>query len=345
MNKPNVLILFGGRSSEHEVSLVSAAGVLSNIDREKYNVIPVGITKDGKWRLMSGRDVTEESLNDASLPTVSVDPGNHGISVMGGNTAGFIKIDVVFPVLHGANGEDGTMQGLFAIAGIPCVGPDCEASAVCMDKAVTKAVLNQAKIPQAKTVVLSGTEIGHPETAETLENELGYPMFVKPARAGSSVGISKVKHRGELAAALTLAAENDSKIIVEECIVGREIEIAVLEEKGKITVSVPAEIDPGCEFYDYDAKYKTDTSSFYIPARISDTEKDTVRALAEKIFLTLGCKGLSRVDFFIRNDGSFIFNEINTLPGFTPISMYPKLMQNEGMTYTELISRLLESAR
>ena len=339
-----VLILFGGVSSEHEVSLVSAAGVLANIDRSKYGVIPVGITKDGKWRLMEGREITEDALSDESLPAVAVDPGRHGIIILSDGKADFVKIDAVFPVMHGANGEDGTMQGLFAIAGIPCVGPDCEASAIGMDKAATKAVLNQAGILQAEAVVLTRDEIHNEGTVALLEEKLGYPMFVKPSRAGSSVGISKVKSRSELMPALEDAAAHDSKLLIEKSIVGREIEVAVLEENGKLTVSAPAEIDPGAEFYDYDAKYNTDTSSFYIPARVSDAEAEDVRNIAARIFTILGCSGLSRVDFFILPDGKFVFNEINTLPGFTPISMYPKLMQHAGLSYTELITRLIEGA-
>ena len=339
-----VLILFGGVSSEHEVSLVSAAGVLANIDRTKYDVIPVGITKDGAWRLMDGKPITEDALSDASLPSVAVDPGRHGIIILRGDKCDYVKVDAVFPVMHGANGEDGTMQGLFAIAGIPCVGSDCEASAIGMDKAATKAVLNQAGIRQAEAVVLESSDIHNDGTAEMLESALGYPMFVKPSRAGSSVGISKVKTPSELIPALEEAAAHDTKLLIEKYIKGREIEVAVLEENGSLTVSVPAEIDPGCEFYDYDAKYNTDTSSFYIPARVSEDEAADVRALAARIFTLLGCSGLSRVDFFIRPDGEFVFNEINTLPGFTPISMYPKLMQHAGLSYTELISRLIEAA-
>ena len=338
-----VLILFGGVSSEHEVSLVSAAGVLANIDRKKYDVIPVGITKDGAWRLMTGKPVTEDALSDASLPSVAVDPGRHGVIILSDGKADFVKVDAVFPVMHGANGEDGTMQGLFAIAGIPCVGSGCEASAIGMDKAATKAVLNQAGILQAEEVVLESSDVCKDGTAEMLETALGYPMFVKPSRAGSSVGISKVKTPSELTPALKEAAAHDTKLLIEKSVVGREIEVAVLEENGRLTVSVPAEIDPGAEFYDYDAKYNTDTSSFYIPARVSEAEAADVRERAARIFTLLGCKGLARVDFFIRPDGKFVFNEINTLPGFTPISMYPKMMIHEGIPYSEVLDRLIQT--
>ena len=263
-----------------------------------------------------------------------------------GNVSKRIKIDVAFPVLHGANGEDGTVQGLFEVAGIPFVGPDHTSSGVCMDKSFAKCIINEAGgIRQAKAVILTKRQYdADKESSEKRIEALGYPVFVKPARAGSSVGVTKVKSGSDLAAALEKAFSEDDKILVEEFIAGREIEVAVMETEGIVTASEPGEIDPGYEFYDYDTKYQNDTASYYIPARLDAATASKVKECAVRIFESLGCRTLSRVDFFVTPGGDIVFNEINTIPGFTPISMYPKLFINSGMTYTEVITALVESA-
>ena len=353
MEKIRLCVLFGGRSSEYEVSLRSAFSVLSEADAEKYEIIPVGITRTGEWYLYEGayaRILDGSWCADASaLPRVTFDltPGSRSLLVWGAEdgTPRRIGVDVVFPVLHGAYGEDGRIQGLLSVADIPFVGCGSEASALCMDKAATKSIVRECGVRQADCVILRRSDCASgADGAAEAEKQLSYPMFVKPARAGSSVGVTKAKNRAELLRALETAFSEDDKILVEETIVGREIEVAVLEENGQLTVSECAEIDSGAEFYDYAAKYLSDTSSFYIPARIGEEARREVRRRAGQIFSLLGCRTLSRVDFFVCADGTVVFNEINTLPGFTSISMYPKLMMREGMTYSALIDRLVDSA-
>ena len=347
--KKTVAILFGGHSSEYEVSLSSASGALDNVDREKFDVVTIGITRTGKFYLFEGdTSLVRENkwLEFGKTSPLSLDLTKGAFTAENGTV---IKPDVVLPMVHGKFCEDGTLQGMFAIAGIPVVGCGCTSSAVCMDKAFTKAIINiETDIRQAKAVVINSEDYTS-ETAESFrlkcEKELGYPVFVKPANAGSSVGVSKVKSAAEFDKAVATALNEDEKILVEEFIPGREIEVAVLEEHGKYTVAHPAEIDKGsAEFYDYETKYISDTSSYYLPARLSEEKQNEVREKALKIFKSLGCRGLSRVDFFCTDDGDFVFNEINTLPGFTPISMYPKMMINEGVSYSDLITRLIESA-
>lgn len=350
--KTVLAVLFGGKSSEYEVSLSSAYAVLSNVDLQRYELVKIGITREGEWFLYDGPlDAIADGSwcrDTASLTAVAVDPAAGRRTFLFFTPGGMIKkqIDVVFPVLHGTFGEDGTLQGLLSMAGIPMVGCGCMASALCMDKAMTKAVLNAAGVRQAKAIVVRRTQI--PEEAKAIalaiEEKLGYPIFVKPARAGSSVGVSKVKTEEGLLSALEKAFLEDEKVVVEECIFGKEIEVAVLEERGRYTVSVPAEIEPGTEFYDYETKYVSDCAKYYIPARLDGAKAEEVRRRAEYIFRALDCRGLSRVDFFVTDGGEVILNEVNTLPGFTPISMYPKLMMHAGLTYGELIDRLVEGA-
>ncbi len=350
MGKLTVCILFGGISPEHEVSLRSAESVLNHIDKEKYQVLPVGITKTGQWIYFGGTDYT-------MLPakTWVTHPGNcpaaispvrgQGLLRFSGDTVTETPIDVVFPVLHGENGEDGAMQGLLQMAGIPYVGPHVSASAVAMDKTLTKLVIDKEGIPQAAWELVRAGELA--EKMETivasLEERFTYPMFVKPAGTGSSVGVSKAADREKLKAALTAAGKYDSKILVEEFIRGKEIEVAVLGNKNPVA-SVCGEIDSGAEFYDYDAKYITDTSTAYIPARISEDLQNRIREAAVRVFQAVGCQGLSRVDFFATEDDRLVFNEINTIPGFTSISMYPKLFSASGMPYSRLIDELLKLA-
>lgn len=351
MKKLSVCILFGGVSPEHEVSLRSAESVLNNIDKEKYHVFPVGITKKGDWILFTGSDYSMlptgewESFEGNRRAAISPVRGQ-GLLSFEGDCVVRERIDVVFPVLHGENGEDGAMQGLLQLAGIPYVGPHVAASAVAMDKTLTKLVVDQAQIPQAAwQLVRSGELTNRMERAlNVLENRFGYPMFVKPAGTGSSVGVSKAHDRQELEAALRTAAAYDSKILVEEFIDGKEIEVAVMGNDSPMA-SVCGEIDSGVEFYDYDAKYITDTSTAYVPAQIDEETAEQVREWAVKAYSALGCQGLSRVDFFVtRQDNRVVFNEINTLPGFTSISMYPKLFAASGVPYSQLIDQLLDLA-
>ena len=351
MKKLNVCVLFGGVSPEHEVSLRSAESVLKNMDPDKYNIFPVGITKEGQWLLYGSTDYS--LLPSGVWQKV---PGNRpahispvtGQGLLICEEGGLIRqaIDVVFPVLHGENGEDGAMQGLLQLAGIPCVGPRVSASAVSMDKTLTKLVADQAGVTQAawRLVRRDDLESRLESTLDMLETAFEYPMFVKPSGTGSSVGVSKARNREELASALPFAAKFDDKVLVEEFIAGREVEVAVMGNRCPVA-SVCGEIDSGADFYDYEAKYITDTSVPYIPARIDEDVSEQVRAAAVRIYKAIGCRGLSRVDFFVTYEGNrVVFNEINTLPGFTSISMYPKLFEASGIPYGQIIDQLLELA-
>ena len=351
MSKLNVLVLFGGISPEHDVSLRSAESVLLNMNKEKYNVIPVGITKDGDWIRFGGTDYTMlpggkwQSHPDNRRCALSPVRGQ-GLLVFEQDCAAREMIDVVFPVLHGENGEDGAMQGLLQMAGIPYVGPHVSASAVAMDKTLTKLVVDNAGVPQAAWQLVRSNDLIHKmdSVIESMEARFTYPMFVKPAGTGSSVGVSKAADRQQLMTALFHAGKYDQKILVEEFIHGREIEVAVMGNDSPVA-SVCGEIDSGAEFYDYDAKYITDTSVAYIPARISDDVAEFVREQAVKVYNAIGCQGLSRVDFFVTYEGErVVFNEINTLPGFTSISMFPKLFGASGIPYDQLIDQLLNLA-
>ena len=351
MKKLSVCILFGGMSPEHEVSLRSAESVLNNIDKEKYNIFPVGITKEGQWILFGGKDYSMLPAGtwknySGNRPAAISPVRGQGLLSFEGDCVVRERIDVVFPVLHGENGEDGAMQGLLQLAGIPYVGPHIAASAVAMDKTLTKLVADQAGVPQAAWHLVRGGDLNNhmDNTLDTLEKRFSYPMFVKPAGTGSSVGVSKAADREALSAALVAAAAFDDKILVEEFIHGREVEVAVMGNDNPVA-SICGEIDSGAEFYDYEAKYVTDTSVAYIPARISEEVAEQVRESAVKVYSAIGCQGLSRVDFFVTyEDNRVVFNEINTLPGFTSISMYPKLFAASGIPYSELIDALLNLA-
>lgn len=346
------LVIFGGASSEYEVSLRSAHSVIDNIPRDKYEVMTLGITKDGRWLLYTGN--TENIGSGAWLKyerflcpaVVSPDRSIHGITVMRGGQVENVRVDIVFPVLHGKNGEDGTIQGLFELAGIPFVGCDTLSSAMCMDKAVTNTLADFAGVAQAKWLRTTAFDYKNaPEMfRQSCAEKIGFPLFVKPANAGSSVGISKVRNAGELEAAIESAFMHDGKIVVEENIDGREVECAVIGND-ETYAPIVGEIVPCNEFYDYDAKYMNDGSVIHVPADIPPETAETVRAEAQRIYTTLGCSGLSRVDFFVRHkDGAVLFNEINTIPGFTSISMYPKMLEAAGMAYPELLDRLLTLA-
>ena len=351
MLKLNVCVLFGGISPEHDVSLRSAESVLNNMDTEKYHILPVGITKDGKWFLYGGTDYSllptgKWQQHPDNCPAIISPARGEGLLCF--TASGVIRepIDVVFPVLHGENGEDGAMQGLLQMAGIPYVGPHVSASAVAMDKTLTKLVMDNVGIPQAAWQLVKNSDLQKNMDAivASVEKKFDYPVFVKPAGTGSSVGVSKASDRTQLKDALTKAGSFDEKILVEEFIGGHEVEIAVLGNEQPVA-SVVGEIDSGAEFYDYDAKYVTDTSVAYIPARISEAVSEELREKAVKVFSAIGCRGLSRVDFFVTHkDNRVVFNEINTLPGFTSISMYPKLFVASGIPYGELIDRLLKLA-
>ena len=351
MKKRNVCVLFGGMSPEHEVSLRSAEYVLENLDPEKYNVFPVGSTKEGDWVLYTGGDYsklpTEEWMEYPKNRRAAISPvRGQGLLSFEGDCVVREQVDVVFPVLHGENGEDGTVQGLLQLAGIPFVGPRLAASAVAMDKTLTKLVADNAKIPQAawQLVTRRDMEKRMDRTLEELEGRFDYPMFVKPAGTGSSVGVSKVRTREELREALLMAAAYDEKVLVEEFIDGIEVEVAVMGNDSPVA-SVCGEIDSGADFYDYDAKYITDTSVAYVPARLEENVAEQIRDMAVRVYSAIGCRGLSRVDFFVtKKDSCVVFNEINTIPGFTSISMYPKLFAASGIPGKELIDSLIDLA-
>ena len=351
MRKLNVCVLFGGISPEHDVSLRSAESVLNNLNKEQYNIFPVGITKDGDWILFAGTDYSLlpsgqwQEYPGNRRAAISPIRGQGLLSFEGDNVVREL-IDVVFPVLHGENGEDGTVQGLLQLAGIPYVGPHVAASAVAMDKTLTKLVADQAGVPQASWMLVRNSELQNRMDVilDGLEQKFAYPVFIKPAGTGSSVGVSKANDREALREALLQAGIYDEKILVEEFIDGREVEVAVMGNDSP-AASVCGEIDSGAEFYDYNAKYITDTSVAYIPARIPEDVAEQVRDLAVKIYSALGCRGLSRVDFFVTfADNRVVFNEINTLPGFTSISMYPKLFAASGIPYDRLLDELLKLA-
>ena len=351
MRKLNICVLFGGVSPEHEVSLRSAESVLNHLDPEKYNIYPVGITKEGNWILYGDRDYSKLPGNEWLLcennRRVAISPVHgQGLLTFEGDCVVREQIDVVFPVLHGENGEDGTVQGLLEMAGIPYVGCHVAASAACMDKCLTKLMAAQAQVRQADWELVTRLQLRtDPDSAlDRVERRFAYPVFVKPAGTGSSVGVSKARGREALLAALENAARYDSKVLVEEFISGREVEVAVLGNEIPVA-SVPGEIDAGAEFYDYDTKYITDTSTLYIPARISESAAEQVRESAVRIYQAMGCRGLARVDFFVTYEGEeVVFNEINTMPGFTSISMYPKLFGASGIPYGELLDKLVTLA-
>ena len=345
-DKKKVMLIFGGVSSEHEVSRTSAASVLSHIDTAKYDIIKVGITKDGRWMQ------TEAEPIDIENGSWEEHESNKDVYLMPGAGFAGLDVDIVFPLLHGRNGEDGRMQGFLAIAGIPFVGSDSTASAACMDKAVTKAVIDQAEACDQAKCCVAHRGCDAEEAAGVIDQffDSQYPLFVKPANAGSSVGISKVKQREGLPEALNVAFAEDSKAVIEEAIVGREIEVAVLGNDDP-QASCIGEILSANEFYDYVAKYDNIGSVTSIVTDLPDSLQNQIRQTAVSIYEIMGCRGLARVDFFLKegpsggyDDGELVFNEINTMPGFTTISMYPQLWEASGIGYEELINRLIELA-
>jgi D-alanine-D-alanine ligase len=380
--KIRVGILFGGRSGEHEVSLLSAASILKAIDRKKFEVVPIGISKSGRWltgdgarALLAGEVAGGLShgdglalraaadgagARDAAANAVSALVARAGVigdvATADGKATASGRLDVVFPVLHGTFGEDGTIQGLFELADVAYVGSGVLGSAAGMDKDVMKRLFAQAGLPVVKhvTVLRSAWEAGSRKVVAQIEKALKYPVYVKPANLGSSVGISKVHDRKELPAAMTLAAKYDRRIVIEEGVAGgsgktrltrkaRELEVAVLGNDD-LKASVVGEIIPGKEFYDYEAKYLSDGSVPVIPAKLTAAESKTIRAMAIEAFKACDLAGLARVDFLMEPDGKrrIYLNEVNTIPGFTSISMYPKLWEASGVGYSELITRLIE---
>ncbi|MGW6913031.1 D-alanine--D-alanine ligase family protein [Kitasatospora sp. NPDC054939] len=360
--KPRVAIVFGGRSSEHAISVTTAGSVLRAIDRDKYDVLPIGITHDGRWALVSD-EPARMAITDGRLPDVDhvaesvegqvalpVSPGSREVvlSEPGQTPKALGDVDVVLPLLHGPWGEDGTLQGLLELSGVPYVGNGVLASAVGMDKEFTKRILASHGLGVGSYTVVRPreweTEAGRAAVRERVAG-LGLPLFVKPCRAGSSMGITKVKDLAELDAAIEEARRHDPKLIIEAGVAGREIECAVLEFEDGPRASVPAEVLVGgdFEFYDFEAKY-IDSSEVRIPAALTADETAEIRRQALAAFEALGCEGLARVDFFLLEDGSWMVNEVNTMPGFTPISAFPKMWQATGLSYPELIDRLLQQA-
>jgi D-alanine-D-alanine ligase len=349
MQKKKIAVLFGGCSSEHEVSCVSAFSVISNLPHDKYDIVRIGITKDGQWYLYTGPDELIptgewERSTEKSRAFLSPDRSIAGIAVDSPEGSRTVPVDCVFPVLHGRNGEDGTMQGLLELSGLPFVGCGTLASAVCMDKAMTHALTANAGIASAKYLwFFRNRYVGEGVTKikRKIDARLGYPVFVKPANSGSSVGVTKVNSEAELDDAVAAAAAESDKILVEEAVSGQEVECAVLGNSSPEAAGVVGEIVASATFYDYDDKYKSGKSKLNIPAHLESSVAEEIRAEAVRAFRILGCRGFARVDFFVHNGKEILLNELNTIPGFTPISMYPKLWEASGVSYSELLDRLV----
>ena len=339
-------VLFGGRSGEHEVSLASAASVIRGLDPDKYEAVPIGITKEGHWLVGAGaQKMLPEVLRSGQRVMMTADPTDAALIPLDRGGGGQ-RLDVVFPVMHGTYGEDGTIQGLLELAGVPFVGAGVLGSAIGMDKDVAKRLLQVVKIPVVPWVAVQRSEWEQDPAAirRKIEKKFRYPVFVKPATLGSSVGMTKVHSRAELKPALDLAAEFAMKILVERAVVGREIEVSVLGN-AEPRASVPGEIVPHREFYDYAAKYLEEGTQLLIPAKLSKAQVKRFQELAVKAFRALELSGMARVDFFLeKRSGKILLNEVNTIPGFTSISMYPKLWEASGISFRELIDRLIELA-
>ena len=346
--KIRVGILFGGKSVEHEVSLLSAKNVFDAIDKNKYDIALIGIEKSGKWSLSDKSKILLKTNNSKLIGPNKFNKRSIALLPQGGgeltnlsNKKIYTPINVVFPVLHGSFGEDGTVQGLLKLAGVPFVGASVLGSAIGMDKDVQKRLLRDVNIPIAKFFVFKEK---NKINFETISSEVGFPLFVKPVNSGSSVGVSKVKNKVDFKKAVDEAFRYDTKIIVEEFIDGREIECAVLGNENPIA-SVVGEIIPNHEFYSYKAKYLDENgASLEVPAKISIEVSERIRELAIETFKVLSCEGMGRVDFFLKKNGDLVVNEINTIPGFTKISMYPRLWEASGISYSELTNRLIELA-
>lgn len=347
--KKRILVLFGGQSSEHVVSCMSAVNVIRHMDRNTYEVLIVGITQEGRWLLVDSADqIEDESWRDASVQAVlSPDATEQSVLVMDGEKTEKIRVDGAFPVLHGLYGEDGTIQGLFELARLPYVGCGVLSSAVCMDKFFTKIIADRVGVRQAayepvmreETIDASGLD----EAAGRVEQRFSYPVFIKPSNAGSSRGVSKAENRDQLKAGLREAARHDRKILVEEMIIGHEIECAVFGGgREPVTVSGVGEVLAAADFYDFEAKYYNTESKTVVNPELPGDSANRVRKAAVEIFKAVDGCGLARVDFFVTAEGAVIFNEINTMPGFTAISMYPMLFEAAGISKTELVTKLIE---
>lgn len=341
-SKKLVALLFGGQSGEHEVSLQSAASILRALDRSRYDVVAVGIDRAGNWFLADDPEaMLEQGISEATGQFVfpASLPGSKRFVLSPTD----IQPHIVFPVLHGTKGEDGTLQGMLEMMGMPYVGAGVLTSAVAMDKAITKDLFRAYDLPVADYIVVKHRDWQkNPESIKAeIEHTLGFPCFVKPNSLGSSLGVSKVNDRAELDEAMRLAAELDRKIIVEKAIVGREIEVSVLGNDDPIA-SVPGEIEPSNEFYDYAAKYIDGRSGLLVPAPLDDRTTAELQRLAIRAYTALDACGMARVDFFLQPDGKILINEVNTIPGFTSISMYPKMWEATGIAYTDLITELIE---
>lgn len=351
--KIRVGLIFGGKSGEHEVSLASAQSVLHALDETKYDAVLIGVTKEGKW--LTGGNPLKQLVNATRSPLLKAANGTNGTNgAMVTHTATEMtnadalnaNVDVVFPLIHGPNGEDGTIQGLLELADLPYVGASVAASAVGMDKALMKALFRNAGLPVAEFLIVlrHKWETEPEETIREIETIIKYPCFVKPANMGSSVGISKARNWDELTQALSNAAQYDRKIIVERAVDAREIECSVLGNDVPLA-SLPGEVIPERDFYDYDAKYADENTRLLVPADLTNEQVRIVQTLAVRAFQAIDCSGMARVDFFIdRRDGKILVNEINTIPGFTAVSMYPKMWQASGLSYPQLIDRLLQLA-
>jgi D-alanine-D-alanine ligase len=328
VSRRRVAVLMGGRSSEHDVSLASAASVLENLDPDRYDAVRIEIGRDGRWEISAAPRPELSQRRDARLP----------VPTSGSTPVPLAEVDVVLPILHGPFGEDGTIQGLLDLADVPYVGAGVAASALCMDKDLFKSVMRDKGVPVTRSVTLRE---GGP-----VENPFGYPVFVKPARLGSSVGVSKVHSEAELAPALALAFEHDDKVLVEEFIDGVEVECSVLGNRDPIA-SLPGEIEShgfaGADWYDYSAKYDEGGMDLIVPPRLSQEQIERVQELAVRSFVASECEGMARVDFFVAN-GDVLVNELNTIPGFTATSVYAKLFDASGIPYSELLDRLIELA-
>jgi len=347
--KRSIAVLFGGRSGEHEVSLMSARSVLSVFDHSRYELIEIGITHEGAW--LTGQNVLtafeQGKTNNLAAASLLPDPSKPGLKVTTGTEITTVDVDVYFPVLHGTYGEDGTLQGLFEMANVAYVGAGVIGSSVGMEKGVFKDVMIANQIPVVKSIVVLRSEIEKDleSVIKRAENVGSYPLFIKPANLGSSVGITKCRSRADITEGLQEAAQYDRRILIEQGVSNpREIEISVLGND-QPEASVPGEIIPGADFYSYDAKYLLNTSKLRIPALLSDTQTAQIQDLAIRSFKAIDCCGMARVDFLIDpQTGEIFLNEINTIPGFTSISMYPKLWENSGLSYPALIDRLIELA-
>ena len=339
MSKSRVAIICGGKSSEHEISCVSANGILNAIDRSKFEPVLIGITKSGKWLLLP--DDSNFSIVNGALPTVPESGIEVSITSLGLVAGGKqLTIDVAFPVLHGPYGEDGTIQGLFEMIGIKYVGSGVLASAVSMDKSYAKPIFASAGLSVAAGIVVTSKNF-------ELPSNLTFPLFVKPARSGSSRGTTKVKQKSDLDSAVEHALSFDTKVIIEQAVVGKEIECAVLQADGKITASEVGQISISSkfEFYDFQAKYLDNSMELIVPADLPVGVQSKIQQAAITAFNAAGCEGLARVDFFYSTQGEIIINEINTMPGFTPTSVYPKLIEKNGINYQELITKLITTAQ